>query len=38
MVHPVYRDGVLYDDTLPHPKPFFTAAFLEERGICHGLP
>ncbi|MDY3866272.1 MAG: ChbG/HpnK family deacetylase [Dysosmobacter sp.] len=35
MVHPVYHDGVLFDDTLPTPKPFFTSEFLEKRGIRH---
>ena len=33
MVHPVMRDGVLMDDTLPAPKTFFDKEFLRRRGI-----
>ncbi|MGN0742461.1 MAG: hypothetical protein ACI4L8_07410, partial [Candidatus Fimadaptatus sp.] len=36
MVHPTYRGDVLYDNTLPHPRPFMTEAELNERGVCHG--
>ena len=34
MVHPVMRDGVLMDDTLPSPKPFFGKDFLYKGGEC----
>ena len=33
MTHPVCRDGVLFDDTLPNPKPFFTKEYLDKKGI-----
>lgn len=35
MVHPVLHDGVLFDDTLPNPRPFYTWQELEERGMRH---
>lgn len=35
MVHPVWHDGVLYDDTLPHPRLFYTWDELEKRGMRH---
>ena len=35
MVHPVLHDGVLYDDTLPSPRPYYTWEELEKRGMRH---
>lgn len=36
MVHPTYRGDVLYDNTLPSPRPFLTESELNKRGIYHG--
>ena len=36
MVHPTYCGDVLFDNTLPHPRPFLTESELNERGIYHG--
>lgn len=36
MVHPNYQGDVLYDNTLPHPRPFMTKSELNERGVCRG--
>lgn len=33
MVHPVYHGSILYDDTLPAPKPFFDHRFLQSNAI-----